>query len=163
MPKGTLYIFCGKMASGKTSLATQLSQNNSSILISEDVLLALLYPNEITDVSSYALCAGKLKAGIRPLLVDLLCSGVSVVLDFPANTVQQRKWIKNIVVQTHALYELHYLDCPNSVCEAQLIDRAIKEPVRYATDTVEMFRAVTAYFEPPISTEGFEITVHKKG
>lgn len=163
MSKATLYIFCGKMASGKTTLATQLSEKNSSILISEDVLLASLYPNEISDVSSYVLCAGKLKTAIRPLLVDLLDRGVSVVLDFPANTVQQRKWLKDIVVQSQAQYEFHYLDCPNSVCEEQLLERVIKEPARHATDTVEIFHAITAYFEPPASAEGFEIITHKRG
>lgn len=162
MLKGTLYIFCGKMASGKSTLAKQISEKNSLMLISEDVLLGTLYPDEITDVSSYVRFSGRLKLAMRPLLIDLLRCGTSVVLDFPANTVEQRKWMKQVVLQAIAQYEFHYLDCPHSVCKAQLKERAVKEPERHATDTAEMFDAITRYFEPPSTDEGFEIISHER-
>ncbi|MFK7890332.1 MAG: AAA family ATPase [Granulosicoccus sp.] len=62
MTKGTLYIFCGKMASGKTTLAKEISQQKSAVIFSEDDLLGKLYPGEITDVPGYVQCAGKLKS-----------------------------------------------------------------------------------------------------
>lgn len=162
MSKGTLYIFCGKMASGKSTLAKQISEQNSVVLISEDVLLGTLYPDEIVDVSSYVQFSGKVKSALRPILVDLLRNGVSVVLDFPANTVNQRRWIKDILVQADAHHEFHYLNSSHAICKAQLRERAIKEPERHATDTAEMFDAITIYFEPPASDEGFEIVCHER-
>ncbi len=162
MSKGTLYIFCGKMASGKSTLAKQLAENNSLILMSEDVLLSALYPGDITDVSGYVKLSQRLKSAMRPLLLELLQGGVSVVLDFSANTVKQRKWITEIVVQADAQYEFHYLDSSHTICKAQLTERAVKEPGRHATDTTDMFDAITRYFEPPSNEKGFEAAIHKR-
>lgn len=162
MSTGTLFMFCGKMASGKSTLARIISQQISSILISEDDLLEKLYPGEITGVSSYVQCSAKLKTVIRPLIVELLNSGSSIVLDFPANAITQRKWLKEIVDESKAHYELHYLDCTNAVCKAQLRERATNEPERRGTDTSETFDAISRYFEPPASHEGFQVTIHKR-
>lgn len=162
MSKGTIYIFCGKMASGKSTLATQIAQQNSLTLISEDALLGTLYQDQIVDVPTYVQFSGKVKLAIKPILVDLLRNGTSIVLDFPANTVDQRKWIKAIVVQADAHVEFHYLNCSDAICKAQLRKRIINEPERYATDTVDMFNAITKYFEPPSIDEGFEIINHER-
>lgn len=162
MSNGTLYIFCGKMASGKSTLAKQISDRNALTLISEDVLLSALYPKQIVDVPSYVEFSGKLKLAITPILVDLLRNGSSIVLDFPANTVNQRRWIKDVIAQANAHYEFHYLNCSDAICKDQLKSRAAKEPERHATDTSEMFDAITTYFEPPTGDEGFEILHHDR-
>jgi len=163
MSKGTLHIFCGKMASGKSTLAKEIAQQMSSVLISEDDMLGKLYPGEITDVQSYVRCSGKLKSAMRPVLVNLLENGTSVVLDFPANTVDQRKWMKGIVDGASAYHVFHYLDCTDEFCKAQLRKRASKDPEKRSTDTPEMFDAMSRYFEPPNSEEGFELLTYKRG
>jgi predicted kinase len=150
------------MASGKSTLAKQISEQKFLTLISEDVLLSALYPAQIIDVPTYVAFSGKLKLAIKPILVDLLRNGTSVVLDFPANTVNQRKWMKEIIAQADAYCEFHYLNCSDAICKSQLKIRAIKEPERHATDTVEMFDAITKYFEPPTADEGFEILHHER-
>lgn len=162
MSKGTLYIFCGKMASGKSTFAKKISESQSSVLISEDVLLGTWYPGQIVDINTYIQYSGRVKSAISTVLIDLLRTGTSVVLDFPANTIDQRKWIKDIVVQAEAYYEFHYLNCSDAICKSQLKKRAVSEPERSATDTVEMFDAVTKYFEPPLDTEGFEIIKYNR-
>jgi len=161
MSKGILYIFCGKMASGKSTLAKKISQQKSAVLISEDEMLGKLFSGEITDVPSYVQCSGKLKSAMQPILVNLLKTGTSVVLDFPANTIDQRKWMKDIVDEASALNEFHYLERSNEVCKAQLSERAAKEPERRGTDTPEMLDAISQYFEPPASEEGFKLITHK--
>lgn len=125
-------------------------------------MLGRLYPGEISDVSSYVRCSRNLKAAIRPILVSLLQNGTSVVFDFPANTIDQRKWIKEVIDESNALYEFHYLDCSNEICKSQLSERASNEPERRSTDTPEMFDAISRYFEPPVSEEGFELTILKR-
>lgn len=162
MQKGTLTIFCGKMASGKSTLAREIAEKHSLVLISEDALLASLYPGQIVDVNTYAQYSGKVKSAMRTMLVDLLRTGTSIVLDFPANTIDQRKWIKDIVEQAEAHSEFHYLNCSDDLCKAQLKKRAVNEPERHATDTVEMFDVISKYFEPPTADEGFEILHHER-
>ncbi len=125
-------------------------------------MLGKLYSGEISDVSSYVRCSTNLKAAIRPILVSLLQNGTSIVFDFPANTINQRKWMKEVIDESNALYEFHYLDCSNELCKAQLSERVSKEPERRGTDTPEMFDAISQYFEPPVSDEGFELTIIKR-
>ncbi|MFK7995397.1 MAG: AAA family ATPase [Granulosicoccus sp.] len=162
MSNGTIYIFCGKMASGKSSLARQISQQQGVPLISEDTLLGELYPGLVVDVSSYVTHSNMVKRALMPIIVDLLRLGTSLVLDFPANTAKQREWFKDIIDQADARYEFHYLNCSDATCKIQLEDRARKEPDRHATDTVEMFDAITRFFEPPSMEEGFDIINHER-
>lgn len=161
MTTGTLAVFCGKMASGKSTLARQIAQERAWILMSEDVLLASLYPGEITDVPGYVRYSSRLKSAMRPLLLDLLRKGTSVVLDFPANTRQQRQWIRELAMDADAPHEFHFLDCSDAICKARLQTRAVAEPERQATDTEAMFDAITRYFEPPSTDEGFDIIRHQ--
>ena len=86
MQPGKLYMFCGKMASGKSTLASKIAKQKTAVLISEDHLLGSLYPGEVIDVPSYVRCSGKVKLAMGQVVIDILVSGGSVVLDFPANT-----------------------------------------------------------------------------
>jgi predicted kinase len=54
-----LHMFCGKIASGKSTLAIGLSQAHGTVLLSEDHFLSKLYPGEISTVEDYARCAGR--------------------------------------------------------------------------------------------------------
>lgn len=92
-----LHLLCGKIAAGKSTLAHQLAQQTGAVIISEDAWLAHLFAEEMQDVADYVRCAGKLRNAMTPHLISLLQCGVSVVLDFPANTVGQRQWMKAVI------------------------------------------------------------------
>lgn len=155
--QATLHLVCGKMASGKSTFTKQLSETLSLIYLAEDELLASLYPGEIADVPSYVKRSGKLKAGLRDVIVQLLRNGVSIVLDFPANTVDQRRWLLALATESGALHILHYIDLPDDVCKMQLARRATENPDRVATDTPEMFDAITRYFQAPRADENLNV------
>ena len=155
--QATLHLVCGKMASGKSTFANELAEKLHLIYLSEDNLLASLYPGEITDLPAYIEKSGKLKAGLKAVIVQLLRSGVSVVLDFPANTVKQRQWLVGLAIESDALHVLHFIDRPDDVCKIQLKKRAAENPDRAATDTEEMFDAVTPYFVAPGVDENINV------
>lgn len=157
---GTLYLLCGKMAAGKSTLARELADTHDAILLSEDHLLADLYPDEVKDVASYVRCSKRLKRALGPHIVELLGRGVSVVLDFPGNTVRQREWMRELISVAGALHELHYLDVSDAECKSRLTRRASEQPEHQATDTVEMYDSITAHFKAPTSDEGFEVVRH---
>lgn len=46
----TLHLLCGKISSGKSTLAKQLSHEYAAMLLSEDHWLAQLYPGDIGTV-----------------------------------------------------------------------------------------------------------------
>jgi predicted kinase len=102
-------LLCGKIASGKSTLAHQLAEAPATLLISEDRWLAALYRDEMNSVADYVRCSAKLRAAMTPHLIALLESGLSVVLDFPANTLSLRKWMRELPNPP-----LHYRNCITS-------------------------------------------------
>ena len=76
----------GKIASGKSTLARSLAAEQLAILLSEDYWLSRLYPDQIKSVADYVRLAHQIRKVVGPLVTDVLNAGVSVVLDFPANT-----------------------------------------------------------------------------
>jgi predicted kinase len=159
---GTLYFFCGKMASGKSTLAAQIAAEKDALLLSEDRFLAELYPHEITDVPAYIERARRVGATVKPIVEALLRRGLSVVMDFPANTPAQRAWFREMIESTDAHHELHHIVCGDDLCKQQLAQRARDNPERRATDTVEMFEAINKYYQPVKDDEQFAVMVHNQ-
>lgn len=152
----TLHMLCGKIASGKSTLAHRLAEAPSTVLLSEDQLLATLYPGEIATLDDYVRSAGRLRAAIGPVIVALLRQGVSVVLDFQANTPPARRWMRSLFEEARAGHYLHYLTVPDDVCRTRLRERNAGGEHEYQVSD-EMFDIFTARFIPPIADEGFNI------
>jgi predicted kinase len=49
----TLHVLCGKLASGKTTLARRIAYENGAVSVSEDVWLSRLCPEEIATFEDY--------------------------------------------------------------------------------------------------------------
>ncbi|WP_231139223.1 AAA family ATPase [Pseudomonas fluorescens] len=96
MPTPVLHLLCGKIASGKSTLARSLKAEHSAILLSEDHWLSKLYPDQIKSVADYVLHARRIRDVLGPLVIDMLSTGTPVVLDFPANTPADRHWLRSL-------------------------------------------------------------------
>nr|WP_259049016.1 ATP-binding protein [Klebsiella sp. BIGb0407] len=155
-PPGTLHILCGKIASGKSTLAAKLGSQPGGIILSEDSWLSLLFKESMNSVEDYIHYSARLKSAIKPHVIALLHAGVNVVLDFPANTLASRQWIMSIIEESGAHHQLHYLAVSDEVCKARLHQRnAAGEHDFAATDA--QFDFITAYFVEPQPEEGFMI------
>ncbi|MCG3268625.1 ATP-binding protein [Yoonia sp. I 8.24] len=155
----TLHLMCGKIASGKSSLAAKLGAVDHTIVISEDDWLNALYGEDMSSISDYVRCMAKLRKVIGPHVVSLLHANVSVVLDFQANTLESRHWMRGLLDQTSAAHQLHVLDVPDEICLMRLHARnALAEHPFAATE--EQFRQVSEHFVAPSSEEGFNIVLH---
>ena len=152
----TLHLVCGKIASGKSTLSARLAQAPHTVRISEDSLLAQLYPGQIASLADYAACAARLRTAIAPLALQMLQAGVSVVLDFPANTPASRAWMRELFQQAGTPHVLHYLDVPDEECKARLRQRNASGRHPFSTSDAD-FDAITRHFVPPDASEGFEI------
>lgn len=97
-PTPTLHLMCGK-----STLAKNLATSHSALLLSEDHWLVTLYPGEIHSVADYLRCAQRLRGVLGPLVIDTLKVGVAVVLDFPANTVADRQWLRALADQAQSM------------------------------------------------------------
>ena len=162
MSKATLHLLCGKIAAGKSTLTATLSAAPDTITLSEDHWLARLYPGEINTVADYVRHAARLREAIAPHVEHLLGAGLSVVLDFPANTLANRAWMRGIIDRSGARHVLHVLDVPDAVCRARLRARNAGGQHDFAATDAE-FEAITAHFVAPTDAEGFDIVVHRPG
>lgn len=155
-PLPTLHILCGKIASGKSTLAAALSKTPGTVVLSEDSWLSWLFKEEMHSVQDYVHYAAKLKLAIKPHVIALLDAGVSVVLDFPANTLASRQWMMAIIEASGAPHLLHYLEVSDEVCKARLRQRNAAGQHDFAA-TDQQFELITRYFVAPTADEGFQI------
>ncbi|PHN29668.1 ATP-binding protein [Pseudomonas sp. ICMP 460] len=155
----TLHLLCGKIASGKSTLAKALATQHDAILLSEDAWLATLYPAEIACIADYLRCAQRVRGVLGPLVTNLLQAGVTVVLDFPANTLANREWLLSLAQTAQVPHCLHYLELDDATCRARLHARnAFGEHDFAATDAE--FDLITRHFCVPSASEGLVIEVH---
>jgi predicted kinase len=160
--KGTLILLCGKMGAGKSTLSRKISQELNAILLSEDDWLSALYPEEINNFDDYLKYSNRLKPLLKPHIRNILNSGVSVVMDFPANTRNQRVWFKDIFLTEGIPHRLIYLDVEDKTCLEQIAKRREINPERALFDTEEVFCHVTSFFQPPSADEGFSVEVVRR-
>ena len=152
-------MICGKIAAGKSTLARRLGQTPNSVVLSEDDWLSELYPEEIKTGRDYVLYAERLKTVLGPHVVEVLRAGVSVILDFPANTVAFRGWMRGIIDRTGADHRLHVLAPPDEVCLARLRDRNASGAHPFSV-TEAQFHQIARHFAPPAPEEGFNLVIH---
>ena len=154
-----LHMLCGKIAAGKSTLARQLAAAPRTVRINEDDWLSSLYPGEIHALADYARCASRLRAAMAPHITALLRSGVSVVLDFPANTPQTRSWARGIFEPAGAAHRLHFLDISDELCRARLRARNATGEHPFETSDAQ-FDLITRHFVAPTEQEGFVVVRH---
>jgi predicted kinase len=155
----TLHLLCGKIAAGKSTLAERLAAAPNTVLISEDYWLSRLYPGEIVAVADYARCAGRLRDAMGGHVDALLRAGLSVVLDFPANTVANRQWMRGLFQSAGVDHCLHFLNVPDAVCRTRLRQRNAEGKHDFAASEAD-FDVITSYFVAPTPDEGFEVAVY---
>jgi len=152
MNKGELIFFCGKMGAGKSTLAKQKAEEKDAVLISEDDLLAKLYAGKVKSVRDYKHYSDILKPVVCDMSQQILSKGVSVVLDFPANTENQRQWLRSLSDKLTAEHICYFVERPDEICIKQLLQRGNPN-----TDTVEIFHAMTKYFTEPSDDEHINV------
>jgi len=155
----TLHLMCGKIASGKSTLAQLLAEEQRALVLSEDQWLSRLYPEQIKSVADYLRCARQIRGVLGPLVIDVLSAGVSVVLDFPANTVADRQWLRGLADTAKVPHCLHYLAVDDDTCRARLHARNALAEHEFAASDAE-FDLISSYFQVPEVGEGLEIVMH---
>ena len=128
-------------------------------MIAEDGWLKALYGHEMQTGADFVRFSARLRAAMGPHVVALLQAGHSVVLDFQANTVESRAWMRGLIEASGAAHVLHYLDLPDAVCLERLRGRNAGGAHEFAL-TDAQFERFSAHFVAPTEAEGFVIERH---
>ena len=154
-----MYLLCRKIAAGKSTLARRLAARPVTLLISEDHWTSNLFADDLRTIYDYGRYSVRLCAARDPHIVDTVRPGLSIVLDFPANTVRNRNWMRSLIDQTGAAHKLHLLDVPDMICKQRLRERIAsgEHPFQVSEAEYDLF---TSHFVPPQSGEGFNVIVH---
>jgi AAA domain len=83
-----------EIAAGKSTLARRLATQPATLLITMDHRMSTLFPTENETIEDFARLSARLRAAMGPHVIDILRQDISVVLDFPANTVNWRRWMR---------------------------------------------------------------------
>ncbi|GAA0771452.1 ATP-binding protein [Roseibium denhamense] len=160
MTHAHLHLIAGKIASGKSTKALELSAAPGSVLISEDAWLATLFGPEMTSVKDFVRVSARLRAAMAPHIVSLLRSGVTVVLDFHANTPESRAWMREMIEAAGCAHTLYYLKVPDDICKSRM--RARNATGHHPFEVSDkQFEAVNRHFVPPAPSEGFHVRTYR--
>ncbi|MEO0753053.1 MAG: ATP-binding protein [Pseudomonadota bacterium] len=152
-------MICGKIAAGKSTLAASLAEDDATVLLVLDDWLGALFGDQMQTGADFVRFAAKLDGVMGPHIVALLKAGISVVLDFPANTVAQRAQMRELFEAAGAAHALHVLDVPDEVCLARLHARNASGTHPFAV-TQAQFHRFTQHLVLPSETEGFTLVRH---
>ena len=156
MKQGNLHLITGKIGAGKSTLAARLMSETGGMVLAEDLWLPTLYPSQIASIEDYRRESARFRTAIAPLIVELLQRGITIVLDFPANTIASRTWMKELADEAGITATLHFLDIPDELCLARLHARNAAGTHPYQATDAE-FAQFTAHFVAPEENEGFRI------
>ena len=157
---GTLHLVCGKICAGKSTLCARLAAEPGHVLVSQDRWLSSLYPEELKTILDMIRYSARLRSVMGPHVSELLREGLSVVLDFPANTVDLRRWMLGAAEAAGAPHLLHFLDLAEESCRARLKRRNEEGAHEYVVSD-EAYDAISAYFQPPQAAEGLSIRIYR--
>ncbi|HZO56740.1 MAG TPA: ATP-binding protein [Bryobacteraceae bacterium] len=155
----TLYLLCGRIAAGKSTLARRLAARPATLLITMDDWMSILFPTENRTIEDFARLSTRLREAMGPHVVNILRQNLSVVLDFPANTVRWRSWMRSLIDEANVAHELHVLDVPDAICKERLRRRNAGGVHQYQVDDVT-YDQFMSYFVVPTPDEGFNVIVH---
>lgn len=154
-----LHLFWGLPGSGKSTLARDLAAEPGAVLIVEDAWLSALYGDQMDSLADYIACSARLKAQMGPHVVGLLAAGVRVVLDFPANTPEQRAWLLGIIRDSGARHVLHLMDIEPALCWDRVQARQAADKGVFSLSRAQ-FDRVAAVVSTPSHSDGFALQTH---
>ncbi|QCB47825.1 ATP-binding protein [Hydrogenophaga sp. PAMC20947] len=157
-----LHFMCGKAGAGKSVLAKAVAEAADAVVLSEDVWLARLFGDELVTFDDYVKFSRRTRLVVAPLVIDVLRDR-SVVLDFPANTLESRTWFRSIFESANRPHTLHYLVASDALCLQRIGRRNVERPEGSHALSEAMFHRITSFFQPPGTEERFNVQLHPQG
>lgn len=105
-----IYLICGKICSGKSYFAKQLSAEKNAMILSCDEFSRIIDRNIQVDSDKYDMIALELRDHLLRLAMDIAKHGADVILDWGFWTNDQRKTVSALLTENRQEFEWHYMD-----------------------------------------------------
>ena len=150
-------LLCGKLCSGKTTLAARLKKEENAVILSMDALMLHLFPEPLG--SEYGRYAERGKRYLLSLAAELALGGTNVILDWGF-------WYRRERTETRAFFKekgiecpLYWLDPPEEEWRLHITERNHRLEDRSEDDAGAYFidegllKKCLSNFEPPLPGE----------
>ena len=117
-----VYLICGRICSGKTTYAKKFCEDKNAILLSVDEIMISLF-DQCCGPKLHMEYDRRIKAFLFNKSLEILETGVDVVLDWGLWTREERDFAKNFYKTRSIDCELHYIEVSDEVWEQQLNKR----------------------------------------
>ena len=107
----TVYLICGKICSGKSTLAKSLAREKNAVILSCDEIMRL-FPQPEGD-EAYAAVSEKVKSCLLQKAADIAACGANVVLDWGFWRKAERVETAGFFARKNISCLWYYLDIPD--------------------------------------------------
>ena len=103
-----VFIMCGKLCSGKTTLAKKIRQTHNAVILSIDEIMLSLFGCDAGEKHDYFV--EKTKAYLYKKSLEIVETGINVVLDWGFWTKKEREFARDFYSSKNIDFEFYYLD-----------------------------------------------------
>lgn len=104
---GEIHLICGKICSGKTYYARELSRLENAVILSCDALMLSLYPPLLGE--NHDEVAQRVREYLHARALDILRTGTSVILDWGFWTCADREKTEAFYTEKGVIVRWHYM------------------------------------------------------
>ena len=118
-----VYLFCGKICSGKTWYAEKNWNSSSAVILSRDEVTYDLADNQLELWEEYDAFAKRVNGYLRKKAVQIVQTGVDVILDWGFWTKADRMEISEYFRARGISYVWYYMDVSDEQWEKNIAER----------------------------------------
>ena len=119
-----IYLFCGKICSGKTYYAKQLKEKYNAVILSTDEATFDLINNEQGEF--YNVFAARVNNYLKKKAAEIALAGANVILDWGFWTKKDRADISAYFAERNIPVEWHYIDIDDEAWQRNIAERNAK-------------------------------------
>lgn len=116
-----VYLICGKIGCGKSTYAKKLMKKHNAVLLSIDEIMLAIFDQDAGE--NHDFYRKRLLEYLYHKSLELVASGISVILDFGFWTYQERANTRKFFQSKNIPVEFHYLNISHDEWEKRLAKR----------------------------------------
>jgi predicted kinase len=152
--KPIVYVLCGFIGAGKTTLAKKLEERTGAVRITKDEWLIQIIGNDPT-IDGYADYDGRMCELSRDVAFQLAAKGIDVIIDERVWLKEQRDILRRRAEEAGAQAVVYFLDTPNETIRERVARRNMNlanDAFKISGDLLEYY---LQYWQPPGEDEEY--------